>query len=86
MLKYLIMITPKDKAEELLMYYMQIPKDGGYVIDVDHGKRNAFKAIIEVQYGIAETGHLSGFWYQTGVELEKIYTKYKHQYKNEDAE
>jgi hypothetical protein len=80
------MITPKDKAEELLMYYMQVPtKDGGYTINIDHGKRNAFKAIIEVQYGIAETGRLSGFWYQTGEELERIYTKYKHEYKDKDA-
>ena len=80
------MITPKDKAEELLMYYMQVPtKDGGYTINIDHGKRNAFKAIIEVQDGIAETGRLSGFWYQTGEELERIYTKYKHEYKDKDA-
>jgi hypothetical protein len=77
------MITPKDKAEELLMYYMEVPvKGGGYTIDVEHGKKNAFKAIIEVQYGIAELGHLSGFWYQTGEELEKIYKKYKQEYKD----
>ena len=40
----------KEKAEELLMYYMEVPvKGGGYTIDVEHGKTNAFKAIIEVQ-------------------------------------
>lgn len=78
-------MTPKNKAEELLMYYMQVPvKGGGYTIDVDHGKTNAFKAIIEVQYGIAEHGILSGFWYEVGEELGRIYTKYKHEYK--DAE
>jgi len=46
-------MTPKEKAEELLMYYMEVPvKGGGYTIDVEYGKTNAFKAIIEVQHGI----------------------------------
>jgi hypothetical protein len=54
-------MTPKEKAEELLMYYMQVPKDNGYVINIEHGKKNSLKAIIEVQYAIAKTGVLSGF-------------------------
>lgn len=73
-------MTPKEKAEELLMYYMQVPKDNGYVINVEHGRKNAFKAIIEVQHAIAKTGILSGFWFETGEELEKIYKKYKKEY------
>ena len=65
------MITPKEKAQELLMYYMEVPvKGGGYTIDVEHGKTNAFKAIIEVQHGIAEHGILSGFWYEVGEEKQ----------------
>ena len=80
------MITPKEKAEELLMYYMEVPvKGGGYTIDVEHGKTNAFKAIIEVQHGIAEHGILSGFWYEVGEELRKIYKQYKKEYKNKDG-
>jgi hypothetical protein len=78
-------MTPKQKAEELLMYYMEVPKDNGYVINIEHGRQNAFKAIIEVQYAIAQTGKLSGFWFETGEELERIYKKYKKEFIKKDA-
>jgi hypothetical protein len=78
-------MTPKEKAEELLMYYMQVPKDNGYVINIEHGRKNAIKAIIEVQYAIVQTGVLSGFWFETGEELEKIYKKYKKEFKKIDG-
>jgi hypothetical protein len=79
-------MTPKEKAEDLLMQYMVVPKDGAYAVNVEHGRKCTLKTIIEVQHALAENGILSEFWYETGQELEKIYKLYLKEYKPNNGE
>lgn len=79
-------MTPKEKAEELLMQYMLIPQDGGYIVNVEHGRKCTLRIIIEVQHALAENGILSEFWYETGQELEKLYKIYLKEYKHDNGE